>query len=158
MLGHLETVPGGHSVLDCFQFSREELDDPATLRTDHVVVVLVFVIVFVVGDAIAKANFAREPCFRQELQRAIDSGLSDARVFLPDQAVKVFAGKVFFRAQKHIEDEFPLRRALQSLLLDMFEKNFLLFSHGLGDLRFTLLRWSDSNTSNDTCERYTGNR
>ena len=140
MLGHLETVPGSHSVLDCFQFGREELDDAATLGTDHVVVVLMFVIMFVVGDAIAKANFAREPCFRQQLQGAIDRCLSDARVFLSDQAVKVFAGQVGFRAKEHVEDEFPLRRPLESLLLNMFEKNFLFFSHWLGDLHVTSLR------------------
>jgi hypothetical protein len=135
----METVPGSHSILDRLQFSRKELDDPATLRTDHVVVVLVFVIVFVVGDAIAKANFAREPRFRQKLQRTIDRGLADARVFLPDQAIKVFAGQVRFRAKEHVEDELTLRRPLESLLLNMFEKNFLFFSHWLGDLRFTSL-------------------
>jgi hypothetical protein len=104
-----------------------------------VVVVLMFVIMFVVSDAITEPNFAREPRFRQQLQRTIDRGLADARVFLPHQAIKVFAGKVGFRAKEHVEDELTLRRPLESLLLNMFEKNFLFFSHWLGDLRFTSL-------------------
>src|SRR5689334_12731763 len=35
--------------------------------------------------------------------------------------------------QKHFEDQVSLRRALESLLLNVFEKYFLLFCHGLID-------------------------
>ena|SRR5207248_7536147 len=90
---------------------------------------LMLVIVFVVSDAIAKANFARESGFSEELQRSIDRSLPDAGVFLTGEAVKVFAGKVGFRSQEYVENQVALRRTLESFLLDMFEKNFLLFSH-----------------------------
>ncbi len=155
VLGHLETMFCRHRVLNRFQLRRKELDDPAALGTDHVVVVLVFVIVFVVSDAIAKANFAREPGFGQKLQRAIDSGLPDAWVFLPDQAIKIFAGEVCFRAQEDFENQVALRRALESLLLNMFEKNFLLFRHSFGDLQFRILTCDtevDSTLRTDQCE------
>jgi hypothetical protein len=133
VLGHLETVLCRHRVLNCFQLGRKELDNPATLRTDHVVVVLMLVIMFVVRDAIAKTNLASESGFRQKLQRAIDRSLSDAGVLLPNQAIKVFTGKVGFRSQKYVENQVALRRPLESLLLNMFKENFLLFCHALGD-------------------------
>jgi hypothetical protein len=38
---------------------------------------------------------------------------------------------MLFRAQKYIENQVALSGALESLLLDMCEKNFLLFSHGI---------------------------
>ena len=87
------------------------------------------VVVFVVCDAVAKADFTSQPGFSQELQGAIDSRLSNAGVVLLNQTVKIFAGKMLFRAQKDVENQIALRSALKALLLDMFEKNFLLFSH-----------------------------
>jgi hypothetical protein len=65
--------------------------------------------------------------------------LPDARVFLSNQAVKIFAGKMRFRAQEDVKDQVALRGTLQSLLLNMLEKNFLLFSHLLGDLQSRFL-------------------
>ena len=93
------------------------------------IVVLMLIVMFVVRDTVAEANFASKSRFRQKLQRAIDCGLTDVGVLLTNQTVKVFAGKVGFRSQKCVENQVALRRALKSLLLDMFEKNFLLFSH-----------------------------
>lgn len=129
MLGNLKTVLGRQLILKRFQFGGKEFDDATTFGTNHVIVMLMLVIVFVVSAPVAKADLAGQPCFRQEFQRAIDRGLSDARVFLLDQAIKVFAGKMLFRAQEHVENQVALGRALEPLLLNMFEKNFLLFSH-----------------------------
>ena len=58
MLSDLKTVFRGHRILDRLQLSRIELNDLAALRADHMIVMLVLVIVFEVGAAIAKANFA----------------------------------------------------------------------------------------------------
>ena len=129
MLRDLEAMLRGHRVLNRFQLGRKELDDLATLGTDHVIVMLMFVVVFVVGDAVAKANFARESCFGEQLERAIDSRLADAGIFLLDQPVEIFAGKMSFGAQKNVENQVALSGALESLLLNVFEENFLLFSH-----------------------------
>ena len=129
MLRNLKPVLGGHRILYRLQLSRKELDDAATLRTDHVIVVLMLVVVLVVSDAITKANLASESCLCQELQGAINRCLSDVGILLSDEAVEVFAGKVGFRSQEGVEYQVTLRSALESLLLNMFEKNFLLFSH-----------------------------
>ena len=42
---------------------------------------------------------------------------------------------MFLHAQKRIQDQVALRGALEALLLDMFEENFLLFSHLLSLVR-----------------------
>ena len=53
----------GHGVLKRFEFSRKELDDLAALRTDHVIVMLMFVVVFVVRASVAEANLTRQAGF-----------------------------------------------------------------------------------------------
>ncbi|MDT5063554.1 MAG: hypothetical protein QOH63_4013 [Acidobacteriota bacterium] len=125
----LEAVLGGHSVLNGFEFGGVEFDDLATLHADHVVVVLVLVIMLVVRPPITEANFARESCLGQKLERAIDGGLADGRVLRLHQPVKVFAGEMFLRAYKNFQDQVALRRALESGLLYVIEKYFLLFGH-----------------------------
>ncbi len=132
VLGDLEAVFCSHRVLDGLQLRRKEFDDPAALRTDHMIVMLVFVVVFVVGDAVTKANFARKPGFGEQFQRPVNGGLADAWIFLFDQAVEIFTGKMSFRPQKDIENQVALAGALEALLLDMVTENFLLFSHLLG--------------------------
>ena len=42
-------------------------------------------------------------------------------IFLPDEPVKILAGKVLFRAQKHIQNQVALRGALEPCS-DMLEK------------------------------------
>ena len=154
MLGYLKAMLCGHRILKSFQLRREELYDSPTLRADHVIVVLMLVIVFVVGDAIAKANFARESRFGQKFQRAVNGGLTNGRVFLSDKAVKVFAGKMLLRAQKQIKNQVALSRALESLLLDMGEKNFLFFSHWLDESGCApdVINRTDSTLGRDRCE------
>jgi hypothetical protein len=66
MLCDFKPMPGSHCVLNRFELSREKLNDPATLGTDHVVVVLVFVIVLVMGPAIAKSHFTSQACFAEQ--------------------------------------------------------------------------------------------
>ena len=129
MLSHFKLVLGGHLILNCFEFGRIELYDLSTLGADHMVVMLVFVIVFVVRAAVAKTDLARQTGVRQQLQSAIDSRMTDRWIFGLDQTIEVFAGEVLFGAQEHLENQIPLGCSLQSPLLDVFEKYFLLFSH-----------------------------
>ena len=69
-----------------------KLDDPAALGTDHVIVVLVFVVMLVVGSTISKANFARKAQLPSIALRC-DRRLSDPRSdLLFHQAIKIFAG------------------------------------------------------------------
>src|SRR6266850_6501620 len=60
MLRDFELMLRCHCVLNRFEFSREEFDDLSAFRADHVVVMLVFIVVFVVRAAVAKTNLARQ--------------------------------------------------------------------------------------------------
>ena len=154
VLGHLEAVLCRHRVLDRLQLSRKELDDPATLRADHMIVMLVLVVMFVVGNAVTETNFARESGFGQQLQRSVDRGLPDAGVFPFDEPVEILTGKMLFRPQEDIKNQVALSGALEPFLLDMFKKDFLFFSHCLDEsgCDSDLFLWSDSTLRSDHCE------
>src|SRR6266536_665658 len=65
MLLHFKLVFCRHCILDGLELRREKLDDLPALRTDHVIVVLVFVVMLVVSSTIAKADFPSKASFRQ---------------------------------------------------------------------------------------------
>src|SRR5260370_31294523 len=129
MRSELKSVLGGHLVLNSFQLRRVELDDLSASRADHVIVMLVLVIMLVMGTAIAESRFAGQARISQELQRAIDGGLPDARILFAHQAIEIFARHVTLGAEKYIQDQRALRGSLKALSAKMFDENFLLFGH-----------------------------
>jgi len=102
-------------------------------------VMLMFVVVFVVGAAVAEADFAGEAGLGQNLQGAIDGSLADGRVFFLDEAIEVLVGEVFLGAQEDIENEVALAGALETFPLDVFQEDFLLFAQWLRSAH----QWSD---------------
>ena len=66
VLSNFKLMLRGHGILQRFELSRKELDYLATLRTNHVIVMLMFVIVFEVRAPVAEANLTREAGFSQE--------------------------------------------------------------------------------------------
>jgi len=60
VLRNLEVMLGSEFFLKFLKLLGIEFDNAATLRTDHVIVVLMFVIVLVVCDAIAEPHLARK--------------------------------------------------------------------------------------------------
>ena len=90
---------------------------------------LMFVVVFVMRPSIAEANLARQTRVSQQPECAIDRGLANRRVLFTHQTIKVLTGHVAFGVQKHVENKIALRRALETLLLDVLVKDFLLFGH-----------------------------
>ena len=66
VLSNFKLMLCGHGILKGFELSRKEFDDLAALRTDHVIVMLMFVVLFVVRAPVAEANFTRESGFGQE--------------------------------------------------------------------------------------------
>jgi hypothetical protein len=129
MLCDFESMFRSHCVLDRFEFGRKEFDDLSAFGADHVIVVLVFVVVFVVRAAVAKTNLARQAGIRQQLQCAIDGCVANGGIFLLHESIEIFAGEVLFLSQKDLKDQIALGGALQSLFLNVLKKNFLLFSH-----------------------------
>lgn len=145
MLRDLEVVFRGHFVLQGFEFGGEKLDDPAALRTDHVIVMLMFVVVLVVRTSVAEADFARESSIGQDLEGAVNGRLPDGRVFFFYELIEIFIREVIFRSQEDVEYEVTLGGTLEPLPLDVFKKDFLLFSswffcrhHAWGDFSTTL--------------------
>jgi hypothetical protein len=55
-----------HFVLHLLDVWGKELDHAAALRADHVIVMLVIEMMFVVGFVVAKPHFAGEPGFRKQ--------------------------------------------------------------------------------------------
>src|SRR6267142_311334 len=127
MRSKLKSVLDGHLILNSFQLRRVELDDLSTDRTDHVIVMLMLVIVFVMGAAIAEARFAGQPRISQELQGAVDRRLSHARVLFTHQAIEIFTGHVILGAEKDFQDQVALRGSLEALSAKVLDENFLLF-------------------------------
>jgi hypothetical protein len=56
-----------HFILKGFDLRRNEFDNLSTICTDHVIVVIVFKMMLVIGLVVPKANFASKPRFRQKL-------------------------------------------------------------------------------------------
>ena len=69
-------------LLDVSHFGGEEFDRCATFGADHVVMAAAVVLVLEARNAVMEGDFAGEATTGQELQRAVDGGKSDARIFL----------------------------------------------------------------------------
>ena len=119
----------GHFVLDGFQLRRVKLNDLSALGADHVIVMLVLVVVLVVGAAIAETHFAGESRIGQKPERSIHRRLADVWILFAHEAMQVLTRHVTFGAQKDVENQLALGRTLETLLLDVLKKNFLLFGH-----------------------------
>ena len=63
MLLDFKLMLRSHGILNRFKLGGEELNDLATRRTDHVVVMLVFVVVFVVSASITEAHLTSKASF-----------------------------------------------------------------------------------------------
>jgi hypothetical protein len=67
MLLDLEPVLRSHGVLYGLELGGVKLDDPATFSADHVVMMLMFIVVFVMSSSVTETDFACEPRISQEL-------------------------------------------------------------------------------------------
>ena len=53
-----------HFILKGFDLGRNEFDNLSTIRADHVIVVIVVKMMFVIGLVVAKTDFPSESRFR----------------------------------------------------------------------------------------------
>lgn len=60
-MGGLEAKVVCHLILQCLDLGRVKLDHPATVGADHMIVMFMIKVMFVVSLVIAEANFTREP-------------------------------------------------------------------------------------------------
>jgi len=133
----LKSVAGGDVavfvsdlLLDFSDFLREEFDRSAALGTHHVVMTAAVVLVFVTRDAVVKGDFAGQAATRQQLQRAVDSGETDARVGFFDQTMQFVNREMFARFQESPQNGAALSGLLQADALEMLQEN----SFGFADV------------------------
>ena len=116
-------------ALELFYFTREELDRTATTGADHVVMAAPIVLVLITRDAIVKCHLAGQPALGQQFQRPINGGIADPGVFLFDQAMKFFGGKVLAGLQEGSQNGIALGSLLETNALQMLVENTLRFTH-----------------------------
>lgn len=128
----------GHFILHRFDRLRKELDHLSALGADHMVVMIVIVMVFVICLVVAEPNLPGQPGFGQELQRPVNGRVADGRVLFLHQPVQVLACEVLFGAEEDIHDQVPLRRPPQTCLLDVCQEDLPLLTELLFSFRHLL--------------------
>ena len=119
----LKSKVARHFVLQSLDIGGKELYHLSTIGTDHVVVMLVVVVMFVVGFVVAEPHLSCEPCLGQQFESSVDGGEAHSRIDLVYEAVEVLAGQVFFCAQKDLQNEITLTGTPQSRSLNMIEED-----------------------------------
>ena len=99
-------------------FLREKFHGTAAVGADHVVMAAAIVLVFVSSDAVVKGDFAGESALGEEFQRPIDGGVTDAGVFLLDEAVEFVGGEVVAGLEERAKNGVALGGLFES---DAFE-------------------------------------
>lgn len=131
VIHHLESQLLGCGVLKRFNRSVIKLDRCATAHADHVVVVIVIVEVLVPRNAVGQVDLASEAAVGEQLHRAIDRGIADARICFADTSIDILDAAVPFIADEILENQFPVRREFQLLLLEIVQKDLHLGRDGL---------------------------
>jgi hypothetical protein len=95
----LERVAGGQVAIlaadllfELANFLGKKFHRAAAAGADHVVMAAAVVLVLVTSNAVVEGNLAGQSAFRQQLQRAVNRGVSDAGIFFLYQAVKFVGG------------------------------------------------------------------
>ena len=131
-------------MLDLPDLGREEFDRRAAFGAHHVVMTAPIVLVLKARDAIVECHFAGQPAIRQQLQRAIYGGETDALIFLLDQAMELVGGKMLACLQKCAQNGVALAGLLQSYAAEMLQEDALclaqIFARDAGLIVDTLLK------------------
>ena len=97
-----------HFVLKSFNVGGKEFDHLSTVRTDHVVVMLVVIVMLVIGFVVTEPDLSGEAGFSQQLESSVDRSEANGGIDLVNEAVEVLTGKVLFCAQKDLQYEITL--------------------------------------------------
>lgn len=116
-------------LLDFPDFFREKFDRGAALGAHHVVMTAAVVLVLIARDAVVKGDFAGEAATREKLERAVNSGETDARVGFFDQAVQFVGGKMFASFEEGPKNGAALFGLFEANAFEMLQEN----SFGLAD-------------------------
>jgi hypothetical protein len=138
---YLKRVPGrkvmvfaADFLLELADFLGKKFDGTTAIGADHVVMTAAVVLVLVARDAVMEGDFAGQAALRQQLQRAIDGGVADPRIFSLYQAVQFVGGEMVAGFEEGMQNGVALLGLLQPDTLQMAVKNLLGFAdHLAGD-------------------------
>lgn len=117
-----EFIPHAYLVLQAFNCLIGKFNYLSTARTYQVVMMLVFMDVLVVGVLFAEDDLSEVAAGNKEGQGAIDGGLGDAFMVLPEAQQEVLGLEVFVGLEDPPEDGLSLRGVLQSPGLQIFSE------------------------------------
>jgi hypothetical protein len=129
MAGGFVVILVADFVLQLFDFVGEELDRTPAVCADHMVMASPVVLVLVASDAIVECHLARQPALGEQFESAIHSGVADLGIFLFDQPVKLFRGKVFASFEEGAEDRVALGSLFEANTLQMLMEDALRLTH-----------------------------
>ena len=129
--GRSVMVPAADFLFQLIDLVGKKFHRASALGAHHVVMAAPVVLMLVAGDAIVKGDFAGQSAFREQLQRAVDRGIADARIFFLHQPVQFVGRKMVAGFQKRAQNCIALCRLLQAHSLEMLMENSLSFAHHL---------------------------
>jgi hypothetical protein len=143
---NLKSVPGrevavlaSDFLLEPVHFVRKKLDRASALGADHMVMTAAVILMLVASNPVVESDLAGQSAFRQQLQRSVDRGISNARVFFLHQAMKLFGREMVAGLEESAKNGVPLGSLFQSHALQMPVQNFLGLTHHLaGDRRLII--------------------
>src|SRR3954451_18543112 len=97
-----------HLVLQRLDLRRKELDHTPALGTDHVIVMVVIVVMFVVGLVIAEPYLAGQTGLGKQFEGAVNGSVAYRGVVFVNEPVEVLTGQMFLGAEKSFEDQVSL--------------------------------------------------
>lgn len=120
-----------HRILKSLDPVFDKLDDGATASADQVIVVEIADLVtrLAVSEMAGDSHTTGD----QELDRAVDRGLADARVALPGDGEELLDRDVSARGEKGIDDDVPLSRCLEPVLRHVGREESACFGSVLHD-------------------------
>lgn len=134
-MGRNESKFGRGLILQVLDLGRKEFDHQTTGRTDHVIVVFVLKMVFVVCLVVAEADLAGQAGFCQQFERTINRRVADRWVAAADTVVEVLDGHVRFRPQERFHYQITLLRPAKTESPDVLEEHISLSLKFCGFLR-----------------------
>ena len=118
----LEAEIFGHFFLQLFDARIANFDDFAALKAHKMVVMAVWFGDFVAGNAVAKVDLHGHTGIAQQFERAVHSGLADARIALDHMLIKFFKRVVAGQFKKSFGNDAPLGCGIQPLAVHEIQK------------------------------------
>jgi hypothetical protein len=116
-------------LLQALDTQALELDDLSTIGADKVVVVMVTLAGLVKGLPGAEVPLLGDAALGEQLQGAVDGGITDAGMLATNPEIQTLGGKMIGGVQKFVKDRLPLAGRLQTFPGHKLSKKLAFFRH-----------------------------